>query len=142
MDKPKYLDLRFTDIEVLHPICDILNFLYGLAKRFPLPQEQLALFENSFLSDDYSYKHMVIFFLADKYLSEEKYDQLRDFIEGHKNPGFNFLDYPFLISTERKVEILQFETKLEKISENPNSMDLLFAGLFSNTSLNIKVGHS
>ena len=141
MDRPKYLDLRYDDVLLLRPVCALLKFLYGLSKRF---SDNLgfdsSIFQNSFLSDDYSYKHVVIFFLKEKYINDPKYERLKDYLTEHKAPRFNFLNYPFLISTERKVEMLHYEAGVEKSCETSSGMNMIFAGLFPGMGLNIQVG--
>lgn len=141
MDRPKYLDLRYDDVLLLRPVCALLEFLYGLSKRFSVNFVfDTSIFQNSFLSDDYSYKHVVIFFLKEKYINDVKYERLKDYLTEHKAPGFNFLDFPFLISTERKVEMLHYEAGVEKSCETSSGMNMIFAGLFPGMGLNIQVG--
>lgn len=136
LEEEKFSKMKATKVEILRPVCQLMDFVFNfnqyLSPRVRLEDSQ---FINPFLSDDYKYKHCLIFYMKPKIMTQKKFSQLRKFFrQEYEVKSFNFLNYPFLYSVERKVEILELENHIEQqfnFREGFSIMNLLQMGRLS-----------
>lgn len=133
LEQPKFTKIPKAVIDQLRPVCNLLDFVWRF-QGFLSPLVQLGKldFMNSFLSDDFKYKDCFLYFIKKKILSENKYKRIHGFYKTKLPFGsFNFLNYRFLYSVERKVEVLHFESTVEQqcnFQANFSIMRLLQSG--------------
>ena len=144
LDDKRFLKLKKEDLEVVKPSCNFLTLIWKmnnyLANQVRLPRSE---FVNSFLSDDYEFQKPVMACIKQRILNNKKLKGLHPIIEKIKPPGgFNHLDFPFLLSVERKAEILEFESHLEQKFEisGQNFIASILSG--EPMSLNLKVSRN
>jgi hypothetical protein len=136
LEEEKFTKLKSATVEILRPVCQLMDLIWNFNQYLP-PKERLddSHFINPFLSDDYKFKHCLIMYMKPKIMTQRKFGQLRRFFSQEYEVGsFNFLNYPFLYSVERKVEILELENRIEQqfnSREGFNIMRILQMGRLS-----------
>lgn len=136
LERPKFIKLPPAVVDLLRPVCAWLRFLWHFQQALgPETQLEPQAFVNGFLSDDFKFKNCFLFFSKAKILSKPKFRPLHNLFQKQLPFGaFNFLHYRFLYSTERKVEILHFESSIEQrfnFQAHFNIMRLLQGGRLS-----------
>lgn len=136
LEEPKLASLSPSKISLLRTICSLMEFVWKLNQHLSVDVKlQEEQFLNSFLSDDFKFKECFLFYIRNKILTEKRYLHLRKKFQKEPPFGsFNFLNFPFLYSVERKVDILYFESTLEQhfnFRENFSIMTILRTGRLS-----------
>ena len=146
LEDKKYLKLKKSQVKVLNPTCEFINLI---KKVNSFVAENICLkpseFINIHLSDDFEFKTPTQIFLKKKIKQKWKFELS---YKNNKPPdylkAFNPLNFEFLYSTERKAEILRFESLLEQRMEQRLQGGGIFAHMFAGLSnvLSIKVNRS
>ena len=120
LEEGKFTKIKKSIIDIIKPICNLLDFFWNfnqlLDKSVSLDESS---FVNSYLSDDFSFKGCFLYYIRKRILTESKFRQIQNIISKKLPFGsFNFLNYNFLYSVERKVDILQFESRVHQDYNN------------------------